>query len=180
MKVSDGSLVLLIIVLLLIGICGALFSGCKASGTIETLQFALDAISAGFPTIAKLTGVPADITNLVVTYLDQTNEALSQASVILAGPGTDAQKAAQVAAAFAVIVAPDLPGQYATLVQLIATVAGDVAKFLATLPATGPSTSTTPAASRVTKLSDHDRQSLAAARVKAVANRAALARLKAH
>ena len=151
---------LLILVLALTG-CGS---------AVNDLQVALDAITTAFPLIAGLTGVPAATTAEVVNYLDAANNALDQASTILAGPGTDAQKTAQIVAAFAAVVAPVVPSQYSALASLVQAIAGDVAKFLAGLPATTSTGTTT--------LSQVDRNKLAHASTVAGSNRVALRKLK--
>jgi hypothetical protein len=129
-----------------------ILSACSTSQTITNLQIALDAISAGLPILSGLTGVPPATVTQVETYLTATNQALGQASTILAGPGTDAQKAAQITAAFASIAQPVVPAQYAAIVALVATVAGDVANFLGSVPG---STSSMQLAARSASASGH-------------------------
>jgi hypothetical protein len=145
--------------------------GCGESTVIQNLQMSLDAIATAFPIIAALTGVPANVTVDVEAYLDATNTALGQASTILAGPGTDAQKTAQIVAAFAAVAKPVVPVQYASLVTLIGVVAADVAQFLASLP---PSSAT-----GTTSLSTANRAKLATSQVSVTDNRAAIKRLRA-
>src|ERR1035438_6342824 len=116
--------------------------GCGQTTVIQNLQITLDAITAAFPIIAGLTTIPPATVTDVESYLDATNTALAQASTILAGPGTDAQKAAQIAAAFAAIAQPVVPSQYTSIVTLIGTVSKDVATFLASLPAQTVTTTT--------------------------------------
>jgi hypothetical protein len=141
--------------------------GCGQTTIIQNLQITLDAITAAFPIIAGLTTLPPATVTDVENYLDATNSALAQATTILAGPGTDAQKAAQITAAFAAIAQPVVPAQYASIVTLIGTVAKDVATFLASLPAVTTTTTTT--------LSTANRAALSHASVSATYNKIALA-----
>ena len=116
--------------------------GCGQATVIQNLQLTLDAITAAFPIIVGLTTMPPATVTDVENYLEVTNTALVQASTILSGPGTDAQKAAQIAAAFAAIAQPVVPSQYTSIVTLIGTVSKDVATFLASLPAQTVTTTT--------------------------------------
>ena len=72
--------------------------GCGQATVIQNLQLTLDAVTAAFPIIVGLTTMSPSTATDVENYLDATNTALGQASTILAGTGTDAQKAALVAA----------------------------------------------------------------------------------
>ena len=137
-------------------------ASCTSSQVITNLQIALDAISAGLPILAGITGVPANTVTAVETYITATNSALGKASTILAGPGTDAEKAAQIAAAFANIALPVVPSQYAAIAALVATVAGDVAQFLASVPASTPAVAAkTATPAKTTSWSAHDKEMLA-------------------
>lgn len=147
--------------------------GCSTGTVITNLQTALDAISAVIPILGTITGVPVDDVSAAETYVQAANQALGQASTILAGSGTDASKAAQIAAAFAGIAAPVVPAQYANIVALVQTVAGDVAQFLASVPATSTAAANAIATGgHTTKWSDADRARLARATVTANANAA--------
>jgi hypothetical protein len=141
--------------------------GCGQTTIIQNLQLTLDAITTAFPIIAGLTTMPPATVTDVGNYLDATNTALGQASTILAGTGTDAQKAAQITAAFASIAAPVVPAQYASIVTLIGTVAKDVSTFLASLPAPTVTTTTT--------LTANNRAALSRASVSAAGNKSKLA-----
>ena len=141
-----------------------LLSACSTSQVITNLQIALDAITVGLPILAGITGVPASTVTAVESYISATNAALGQASTILAGSGTDAEKAAQIAAAFANIAKPIVPSQYAAIAALVATVAGDVAQFLASVPASAPVAvvaSKTATPGKTTSWSSHDKEMLA-------------------
>jgi hypothetical protein len=140
--------------------------GCGQTTVIQNLQITLDAITTAFPIIAGLTTMPPATVTDVENYLDATNTALGQASTILAGPGTDAQKAAQITAAFAAIAQPVVPPQYTSIVTLIGTIAKDVGTFLASLPAQTSTTTTT--------LSPANRAALSKASVSAAGNKTAL------
>ena len=144
--------------------------GCGQTTVIQNLQISLDAITAAFPIIAGLTTIPSATVTDIEHYLDATNTALAQASTILAGPGTDAQKAAQITAAFAAIAQPVVPAQYANIVTLIGTIAKDVNTFLASLPAQMVTTTTT--------LTANNRAALSRAAVSAAGNKSKLARVR--
>lgn len=153
-----------------------MLTACPAVQTpIQKLQIAIQAISVGLPIIGGLTGVPADVITDVLRYLGEANDALSQSATILQGPGTDAQKAAQITAAFASIAKPEVPVKYQAIVDVVATVATDVAAFLANYPA-GELKATAP---KTTQLSAQDLTALRHAREKAAANTAAIEKLKA-
>ena len=151
-------------------------AACSTATVITDLQVALDAISVALPILGSLTGVPPDVSNAVASYVTAANSALGQASTILVGSGTDAEKAAQIAAAFAGIAAPVVPSQYAELAQLVATVAKDVAAFLASVPG-GPQLLTAAKAPHTTKWSSLELVRLANLRSVATDNAAKLAKL---
>jgi len=162
-----------------------ILSACSTSQVIANLQIALDAVAAGLPILSGITGVPPAVVSDVETYATATNQALGQASTILAGSGTDAQKAAQIAAAFAGITAPVVPAQYAAIANLVATVAKDVAAFLSSVPSGGSapggsaaSANVTLGAGHTTKWSSHDYDVLAKCTSEANANAIKLQALK--
>src|ERR1035438_4173487 len=70
-------------------------SGCTSSQIIADIQIGLDAITALLPILGTL-GVPAAIQSDVATYAAATNTAFGKAATILAGPGTDPEKAALI------------------------------------------------------------------------------------
>lgn len=154
-------------------------AGCTTSTIVTDLQVALDAISAALPILGSLTGVPANVVTAATSYVSAANTALGQSSTILDGPGTDAEKAAAIAAAFAGIAVPVVPVQYAAIAQLIQTVAADVAAFLATVPAGSPAQMKLAAKSaHVTKWSIDDRLRLAHAHAVANDNEKRLEKLR--
>jgi len=153
-------------------------TGCSTAQVIANLQIALDAVTVALPILASVTGVPADTVTTVDAYVTATNTALGQASTILAGAGTDAEKAAQITAAFAAIAKPVVPSQYAAIAQLVETLASDVATFLASVPGTGIALQMRAAGGvRTTAWSGHDREVLAHCTSTANANTVALAKL---
>jgi hypothetical protein len=152
-------------------------SACSPSQTITNLQIALDAISAALPILAGITGVPLPLVTTVETYLTATNSALGQASTIEAGPGTDAEKAVQIAAAFAGIAKPLVPGEFSIIAGLVQTIAGGVESYLASIPgasapAAGGLTASSLPAGHITKWSKKDYQALAKATATANTNAA--------
>ena len=115
-------------------------AGCGNS-PITYLNLAVEALEVAVPLIGPAAGIPPGVVTQVGIYLGGVSQAISQASDILAGPGTDAEKTAQIVAAFAGIAAPIVPAQYQALVSAIQTVAADIAKFIASLPAVPASSS---------------------------------------
>ena len=154
--------------------------GCTPSQVVSDLQIALDAITVALPVLGTLTGVPADVVTAVISYSAATNQALGQAATILDGPGTDAEKAAAIAAAFAGIATPLVPAQYTALATLVGTIAGDVAVFLASVPALGTQMAREAAAKspHATKWSMDERIKLSRAHNVASDNAAKLAKIK--
>lgn len=144
---------------------------CAPSTLIGSLHLAVDTVAAALPVIGGMIGAPADVVSKVETYLSDTNTALSSAAEIIAGPGTSAEKAAKIAAAFAAIPIPDVSPQYGALAQLVVDVAGRVASFLANLPQNNRSVRSLPAAG---KLSNAERNELDRCRETAAQNAAKL------
>lgn len=128
------------------GIAAAAFTQTGCQSALDWLELAVGALEAALPLVAPAAGVdPATIAS-VNTYLAATSQAIGEASSILAGSGTDAQKATAIVAAFAGIAAPVVPAQYSALVAAVVLVAKYVAQFLAKLPApTTPASVTHPA-----------------------------------
>jgi hypothetical protein len=156
-----------------------ILGGCSSSQIVTNLEIALDAIQAGLPILGGVSGVPAEVVSTAEDYLSAANAALGQASTILAGGGTDAEKTAQILAAFASIAQPAIPAQYGAIAQLVSLVAGDIFKFLAGLPSSTASTAVAhDAATRTTKWSDKDIAGLAHAQSVATSNKLALAKLR--
>lgn len=127
---------LLICAALVVAILLCTLTGCGVS-PVTTLELAVGAAEVALPLIP---GVPADVAAAVESYLSATSSAITQASTILAGPGTDAQKAAAITAAFAGIAVPVVPAQYQALATAVAKVAQYVEQFLV---ASGSAVSTT-------------------------------------
>jgi hypothetical protein len=113
--------------------------GC-ATSPIDLLNLAIGAAEVALPLVGGAAHVDPAVVTAVEGYLSAASQAIGQASDILAGPGTDAQKAVQIAAAFAGIAAPVVPGQYQSIANAVQAVAGYIAKFLASLPAPSAAT----------------------------------------
>lgn len=154
-------------------------AGCSTSTVITDLQVALDAVTVALPVIGGLTGVPADVSQAVTKYVTATNQALGEASTILDSAGTDASKATAIAAEFAGIAVPVLPAQYASIAQLVATIAADVAAFLGSVPGLGTAKARAMAASvpHQTKWSLDERLRLSHAHSTAADNASRLAKI---
>ncbi len=119
--------------LTLCGIGPIVFSaGCSSSTVIGDLDLVVTGVEAVFPTIAGIAGLPPAVVSQVSMYLAAVSSASAQASDILAGSGTTAQKAAQIVALFANIAAPLLPaGTPQVIISAINSVVQAVVKFLA-------------------------------------------------
>jgi hypothetical protein len=107
--------------------------GCSTS-PIEYLNLAVGALEVVLPLIGPAAGIPPNVISSVESYLGATSDAISKATDILNGPGTSAEKTAQIVAAFAGIAEPIVPVQYQALANAVQQVALYVAKFLASLP----------------------------------------------
>jgi len=128
---------ILTIIAVIIAACLCL-TGCAVS-PVTTLELAVGAIEIALPLIP---GVPTDVATAVESYLSATSAAITQASTILAGTGSDAQKAAAITAAFAGIAEPLVPAQYQSLATAVQKVAQYVAQFLTSTGSAANTTST--------------------------------------
>lgn len=141
---SLGILMLVLVLLLAL-------VGCNTS-PLAYLDLAVGALEVALPLIGPAAGLPPDVVAQVGSYLAGVSQAATQASDILAGPGTDAQKSAQILAAFAGIAEPIVPVQYQAIVSAVQQVALYVAKFIASIPAASPTAATPLSASSQAKL----------------------------
>jgi hypothetical protein len=115
-----------------------LTSACSQNEVVTDLELAVNAVEVALPLIGPSVGLPANVSSQIQTYLGLTSQAIGKASDILAGSGTDVQKAAAVAAAFAGIAVPAVPSQYQGIASAVQQVTALVTKFLAdTSPAVG-------------------------------------------
>lgn len=151
--------------------------GCSSNDVINSLELAVNAVSVVVDLAGPSAGLPPDVTAQVKTYAAATATALEQSIDILDGPGTDAQKGAAIAAAFAGIAVPVVPPKYQGIASAVQQVSLLVSKFLAQAPATraaaGPpafaSAFADPPAKKSTRLSKSQRAKLAKLKVKAAA-----------
>ena len=102
-----------------------ILAGCSATSDLNLVVGALEVA------VPLIPGVPPAIATVAEAYLAATSQAIASATDILAGTGTDAEKAALIAQAFAGIAEPVVPPQYQALVNALSKVAGYVANFLA-------------------------------------------------
>jgi len=153
-------------------------ASCTSSQTVTDLEVALDAISVGLPILGTVSGVPANVITAAEAYLAAANDALGQASAILVGPGTDAQKSALIIAAFASVAQPVIPPQYAAIGQLVNLVATDIAKLIAGLPSPNGIRAQTVLGDPTHKWSSGDLSRIAHAKSVASSNATALAKLR--
>ncbi len=162
------------IVPILFLILALLTTGCQPSTVIATLEGVVSAAEIAIPVIGAATGMSPATLAKIITYLQEVNIATAEASTILAGTGTSAQKAAQIAKAFASIAAGCncIPaGTPQEVVAVVNAVAQAVLQFLTNFPAT-------PATPPVVKVSASDRGKLTSIRTRAEANAANLKGVK--
>ena len=115
-------------------------AGCAVSA-VQTLELVVSAAEIALPLIAPSAGVDPATVTAVDGYLAAVSTAVSKASDILAGSGTNAQKAAEITIAFANIADPIVPAKYQGLANAVAQVAAAVEKFLLSQPAAAPQSS---------------------------------------
>jgi len=128
-------------------------AGCGAS-PIQILELAVTSVELALPIIEQTAGVDPATIAAVQNYLGAVSQGITKASDILAGPGTDAEKAAQIVAVFAGIAVPVVPAQYQAIVTAVQQVAQNIAQFIGSLPspATVSSSTHSVSASEKTKL----------------------------
>ncbi len=151
-------------------------TACQPSTLISALDAVVTAAEIALPIIGSTAGIPPAVMSGIVSYLQAVDVAIHQTSVILAGPGTAADKAAQILAAFAGTAAgcnciP--PGTPQVVVSVIQAVANAIAKFLAQFAQ--PSLLASDHAIKITRA---DRAALAKIRTRAEQNLSKLKDLK--
>ncbi len=159
------------ILFLILAVCTV---GCQTSTVISTLEGVVSAAEIAIPVIGAATGLSPATSAKIVTYLQEVNIATAQASTILAGTGTSAQKAAQIAKAFASIAAGCncVPaGTPQEVVAVVNAVAQAVLNFLTNFPPT-------PAPPPAVKVSAANRIALANIRTRSEKNMANLKGVK--
>jgi hypothetical protein len=166
-----GLISIIPILFLILALCTA---GCQTSTIISTLENVVSAAEIAIPVIGAATGLSSATSALIVSYLQEVNIATAQAATILAGTGTSAQKAAQIAQAFAAIAAgcncvP--PGTPQEVVAVVNAVAQAVLQFLTNFPST-------PATPPVVKVTAANRTALALIRTRSEKNAANLKGVK--
>ena len=125
---SKTSLLATFIGIVILALC-LILSGCSTTA-IDILNLAVGALEVALPLIGPAAGIDPGTLAAVSGYLGGVSQAITEASSILAGTGTDAQKAAAIAAAFAGIAKPLVPPQYSALAAAVEQVAQYVAQFL--------------------------------------------------
>lgn len=146
--------------------------GCTTS-PLEILNLAVGAAELVLPLIGPAAHIDPAVQASVENYLTATSGAIAQASDILTGPGTTAQKSAAIVAAFAGIAAPIVPPQYQGIANAVQAVAQYVAKFLASLPSPVAASARTTTAPHV--LSQSDQAKVAKIKARALALKTAIA-----
>ena len=143
--------------------------GCQTSTVISTLENVVSAAEIAIPVIGAATGLSAATSALIVSYLQEVNIATAQAATILAGTGTSAQKAAEIAKSFAAIangcncVPPGTPQE---VIAVVNAVAQAVLNFRTNYPVATPPP--------VVKITAANRMALANIRVRSEQNAAKL------
>lgn len=118
---------LTIFAVVLIVILALFLVACQQSTVISSLEAAVSAAEVAIPVIGAATGLNAQTSAAIVTYLQEVNTATAQAATILAETNlTSAQKAAQIVQAFATVTAgcnclpPGTPQEVVTVVNAVA------------------------------------------------------------
>lgn len=112
---------------------------CTDSQVLTTLEAVVSAAEVALPVIGAATNLDPAITVTIGEYLRDTSVAARQASAILAGSGTSAQKAAQIAAVFANVASLNLPaGTPAEIGVVVNGVIQAVQNFLGQFQSSAP------------------------------------------
>jgi hypothetical protein len=153
-----------------------LLVGCPSTSTlISVLENVVSAAEIAVPVIGAATGLNPATSAAIVSYLQEVNIATAQAATILAGTGTSAQKAAEIAKAFAAVAngCKCVPaGTPQEIVSVVDAVAQAVLNFLAnaTTPPVTASSGAKAAKAPSFKVSASDRIALANIRSRALQN----------
>ena len=150
----------LFLVLLLI-FC-LLLSSCSSSQIVATLEAVVSAAEIAIPVIGSAAGLSPQTQTMIVTYLQAVNRATGQASTILSGPGTSAEKAVAIASLFAG-VAKGLnlpPGTPTQIINVIQGVANAVMAFLQNFPQSNALKAAAPVSMKVSRSDKAKLQSL--------------------
>jgi len=154
-------------------------AGCSPGPLIGSLEAVVIAAEAAIPIIAAAAGLPPQTTTLIVGFLELVLKAADQATTILAGPGTTAEKSAAIIAAFSNLAqgCNCLPaGTPEVVVNVIDAIAKAIAQFLTHFaPKPGLTGS---AVAPVIKIGRADRAALAKIRTRAEQNMSKLKDLK--
>lgn len=122
---------------------GIVLNGCQPSTVISTLEAVVSSAEIALPVIGAAVGLSPQVSAQIVQYLQAVDAAVIQASGILSGPGTSADKATRIAQAF-VSVAQGCncvpAGTPTAVVQVVDAVVKAIARFLTNVtPPSGPS-----------------------------------------
>jgi hypothetical protein len=151
----------------------ALLSSCQPSTLVQSLEGVITAAEVALPVIGAAAGLPPGVLVAIVAYLRLVSAAAAQASTILAGPGSSAEKSAQIVAAFGNLAAGCncLPaGVPSAVLSVINAVVASVVSFLTPFLSRGLMASKPVAV----KVSPADRAALAKIRARCEANAAKL------
>ena len=105
-------------------------------GPLNYLQLAVGALEVALPLVGPAAGVDPQTVAAVESYAAAASDFITKAIDIEAGPGTAAQKAAQIAIAGAAVMqqVPNIPAKYQALAAAVAQVAQYIVNYLGTLP----------------------------------------------
>jgi hypothetical protein len=152
-----------------------LLTGCPSFAQIlPYLELGAQAASILVPMIGPQAHLPADLQAKIIAYDQAAAQCFASASDITSGTGTDASKALSITSACASAAAPAIPAQYADIATTVGSVAQQIAKILSSLPPAAPQSlvrakGTEPAPGRSTRITDAQRQRLAAVKAKSAA-----------
>ncbi len=152
-------------------------ASCQPSTLVSSLEGVVAAAEVAVPVIGAAAGIPAPALAAIVTYLRLVDAAAGQASTILAGAGTAAEKSAQIVAVFSNITAGCncIPaGTPAAVVSVINAVTGAVASFISHFASKGILAAQTVEV----KVTPRDRVALSKIRLRAEENTAKLKDVK--
>jgi hypothetical protein len=168
---------------LAIVLCLALVS-CGQSDVTLTLDLVVTAADAALTTLEGSGQVSASTAGQVNSYLTQVTNAVTFTTTELASSDSDAIKSTKIAAEFASVIAPNLPGGTALeIVAVVGAVAKSVTNFLALMSSTSAQLRSAEgnaffAAAKGWKLSKGDQKALPKIAAKAAALRKRLQSVK--
>lgn len=114
-------------------------NGCQPSTVISMLEAVVTSAEVALPIIGAATGMPIETSGRIIQYLQAVDAAVVEASSILAGPGTSAEKSLRIAQAFSQIAqgCNCVPaGTPQVVISVVDSVVKAVARFLTSVTPT--------------------------------------------